>query len=151
MYAGEEIDFANAREGTGVTMTGSLTLRPSAHLELRANASRRWLDIDEPTQSGRLFTAEVERLRATYMFNSKSFLRLIGQYVQTERDPSLYTFAVNAKDAGFSGSALFAFKLNWQTVFYAGYGDEHTFLTATDELEPASQSFFTKISYAFQR
>ena len=56
-----------------------MILRPSTHLELNLIASRRWLDIDEPTESGRLFTAEVERARATWSFNSRSFVRLIGQ------------------------------------------------------------------------
>lgn len=35
------------------------------------------------------------RLKATYTFSSKSFLRLIGQHVKTDRDPALYNFAVN--------------------------------------------------------
>ena len=65
-YLGDEIDFDNARKGDGTTLIGSFTVRPSNHLEFRANASGRWLDVDDPTLgSGRLFTAEVERLRAT--------------------------------------------------------------------------------------
>jgi hypothetical protein len=91
-FFGEEIDFDNAREGTGATINGSVTVRPTDHLELRANVSARWLDVDDPALgSGRLFTAQVERLRAAYQFNSRMFIRLIGQYVQTEREPTLST------------------------------------------------------------
>ncbi len=151
-YFGDEIDFDNAREGTGVSLTGGLSLRPTEHLELRFDGSRRWLDVDDPTLgAGRLFTAQVERLRTTYSFTALSFVRLIGQYVQTERDPSLYTFAVSEKTAAFDFSALFAYKLNWQTVFFAGYGDRNEYLTTSDELEPASRQFFMKASYAWQR
>jgi hypothetical protein len=79
------------------------------------------------------------------------FVRLIGQYVQTTRDTSLYAFAVGRKDATLSGSALFAYKLNWQTVFYLGYGDNRDFAANTDQLEPSSRQVFAKISYALQK
>ena len=99
-YFGDEVDFDNAREGTGSTIVTGITLRPSRHLELRNDASRRVVDVDDPTLgSGRLFTAWVERLRGTYAFDSRSFVRLVGQYVETSRDPSLYTFPISAKDA----------------------------------------------------
>ena len=70
-FFGEEIDFANGREGSGASVSGSFTLRPDDHLELRGNVSRRWLDVDAGGGlAGRLFTAQVERLRATWTFNS---------------------------------------------------------------------------------
>jgi hypothetical protein len=151
-YFGEEIDFDNGREGTGASLAGTLTLRPGAHLELADRTSVRWLDVDAGGgNEGRLFTAWVQRLRATYMFNSRSFLRLIGQYAETTRDPSLYLFGVEAKDAGFSGSGLFAYKVNWQTVFYLGYGDTRTYTETTSQLEQFSRQAFAKISYAWQR
>ena len=58
---------------------------------------------------------------------------------------------MDSKDADFSSSALFAYKLNWQTVLYAGYGDDRTFATVTDQLEPSARQVFAKISYAWQR
>jgi hypothetical protein len=149
--AGQEIDFTNAREGTGATIAGQLILRPTSHLELRGNGSVRWLDVDDPGASGRVFTAQVERLRATWSFNARSFVRLIGQYVETTRDPALYTSPVAAKDAGFSGSGLFAYKVNWQTVVYLGYGDDRTYTPTTENLEPSGRQVFAKISYAWQR
>lgn len=149
---GEEIDFANAREARGTTLAGSLSLRPNEHVELRTDVSRRWLDIDEGVRTGRLFTAGVARLRGTYMFDSRSFLRLIGQHVQTERDPALYTSPVDPpRDADFTLSALGAYKLDWQTVLYAGYGDERVFLADSDQFEKSRRVAFAKVSYAWQR
>lgn len=148
---GEEIDFANGREGSGVTLNGSIALRPNDHLELRGNVSRRWLEVDDASLGeGRLFTAQVERLRTTWAFNSRSFVRLIVQYVETRRDTSLFTFPTREKDATWSGSALFAYKLNWQTVLYAGYGDQRDYSTATGEIEKSGRQWFTKVSYAWQ-
>ena len=68
---------------------------------------------------------------------------------ETERDPSLYRFEVARKDGGFDGSALFAYKLNWQTVLFLGYGDNRA-LQGNGDLKPAGRQFFLKVSYAFQ-
>ncbi len=151
-FLGGEVDFVNVRTGQGGNVTLGWNLRPTDHLELRFDNGRRWLDVDVPGVAGRprLFTARVDRLRATYTFTARSFLRLIGQYVETERDPSLYASAVESRSAGFSGSVLFAYKLNWQTVLFAGYGDNRE-LSEQDEMQRADRQFFVKISSAFQR
>jgi hypothetical protein len=148
---GQAVDFDNARTGHGANVVLRTTLRPTDHLELQFNDSRRWLDVHAGNTTPRLFTARVDRLRATYTFTSRMFVRGIAQYVQTVRDPSLYTDTVDRKDASFSGSALFAYKLNWQTVLFVGYGDNRTFLEETDRLEREDRQLFLKISYAFQR
>jgi hypothetical protein len=150
-FVGQEVDFDNARTGHGANVVLRTTLRPTDHLELQFNDSRRWLDVHVGADASRLFTARVDRLRATYTFTSRMFVRGIAQYVQTVRDPSLYTDEVDRKEASFSGSALFAYKLNWQTVLFLGYGDNRTFLEETDRLEHEDRQLFLKISYAFQR
>ena len=151
-YVGDEIDFDNGREGRGTTLIGDVLLRPSNHLELRGDASTRWLHVTAADgHSGRLFTAQIERLRATWSFTARSFVRLIGQYVQTKRDVSLYTFAIAPKEADFNSSALLAYKLNWQTVIYLGYGDSRTFAELADRLENAGHQAFAKVSYAWQQ
>lgn len=145
-WVGEEIDFANSRPGNGAKIAFNATIRPTDHLELTANTEYRWLDVEH---GQRLFDAQVERLKATYTFNSRSYLRLIGQHVRTDRNPDLYNSPVDAHSGTFDLSALFAYKLNWQTVFFLGYGDQSA-LTEAEEFEPASRSAFLKISYAFQ-
>ena len=106
---GEEMDIENARPGEGASFTFGATLRAGDHLAMRLDAERRWLDV-QPDSSGpkqRLFTASVERVKATWTFNARSFLRLIGQWDRTTRDPLLYTFPVPAKEGAFAASALF--------------------------------------------
>jgi hypothetical protein len=154
-YFGDEIDFDNAREGKGLTLTGTVTLRPGPHTELAARTSGRWLNVDAGGgHEGRLFRAEVERVRGTYMFNSRCFLRLIGQYEVTRRDVTLYTPVLPAQYAQarrFSSSALFAYKLDWQTVLFAGYGDDREYAFTSARLEPAKRQVFAKLSYAWQQ
>jgi hypothetical protein len=151
-FVGEQIDFANNRRGHGADVALQGTVRPTNHLELRLRSSRRWLNVRAPDtgRSERLFTAQVQRLRATYNFTARSFLRLIGQWVETNRDPSLFTSTVSGRDGRFSVSALFAYKLNWQTVLFAGYGDNRA-LTEAEDLAREDRQLFLKLSYAFQR
>ncbi|HEX9669001.1 MAG TPA: DUF5916 domain-containing protein [Thermoanaerobaculia bacterium] len=148
---GEEVDFLHSRLGDGGTASLRLTINATDHLELRVNGDRRWLDVRAADgRHGRLFTADVGRLRATYTFTARAFLRLIGQWVETENDPALFAVEVPERSGGFSGSALFAYKLNWQTVLFVGYGDNRALLDG-DRLEPADRQVFLKVSYAFQR
>jgi len=144
---GEEIDFANSRLGHGTTINLSARLNPMNHLELEILEDHQWLNV---LDDQRLFSARVSRLRGVYTFTPRMFVRLIAQYVSTERDPSLYVEPVPGQSAVFSGSALFAYKLNWQSVLFVGYGDDRDRVDV-NRLEPSSRQFFVKLSYAFQR
>ncbi|MDD5562667.1 MAG: DUF5916 domain-containing protein [Thermoanaerobaculaceae bacterium] len=149
---GEQIDFANARPGRGATLTLALTSRATDHLALRLDASRRWIDVrpDGGGPRSRLFTAQVERLKATYTFNPRSYARLIAQYARTDSNPALYRDPVDARSGSLTGSALLAYKLNWQTVLFLGYGDERT-LDAAGNFQRSARQLFLKASYALQR
>ena len=98
----------------------------------------------------RLFIQRVSRVKGTYTFTARLFVRVIGQYVSTTRDPSLYVSSVDARSGTFSGSALFAYKLNWQSVMFVGYGDDRELLDQR-HLERLDRQVFVKLSYAFQR
>jgi hypothetical protein len=153
---GQEIDFDNSRPGRGPLINLSATLRPTDHLELVFVGNQQRLNVDGPSgESRRLFIARVSRLKSTYTFTSRLFARAIAQYVSTERDPALYVNAVDARSGDFGGSLLLAYKLNWQSVMFVGYGDDRE-LTAGDldrgrHLAPLDRQIFVKISYALQR
>jgi len=147
---GDSVDFDNVRVGTGTNITLEATVRPFDHLTLIADASREWLDLDEVTASGRLYTATIGRLKGVYVFNSRSFVRAIGQYVSTSRDPDLYTFEVPSRDGTFLGSLLYGYRLNWQTVLFVGYGDSGL-VNDANALVRMDRTFFFKVSYAWQR
>jgi hypothetical protein len=147
---GQEYDFENGRVGDGLRLSTTVTVKPTDHLALEFIGNHQTLDVDgDDGRHGRLFRAQTARLKATYTFTARALLRLIGQWVETERDPSLYRFEVTRKDGGFDGSALFAYKLNWQTVLFVGYGDSRSLLPNGD-LTAAGHQFFLKVSYAFQ-
>ena len=154
---GDEVDFANNRLGRGSNVSFSATLRPTNHLQLGLSSSLRWLNVHED----RLFTSQVERLRATYTFNARTFLRTILQNQRTNRDVNLTGGCTNANpvpclgiaqhNGTFAAQLLFAYKLNWQTVFYVGVGNLDEVVGSTGDFEPSSRQAFAKVSYAFQR
>ncbi|HVR09581.1 MAG TPA: DUF5916 domain-containing protein [Thermoanaerobaculia bacterium] len=150
-FLGQEIDFDNVRPGSGGTVASQLTVRPTDHLAIDLYGTYDWLDVRAQGRSGRLFTAEVGRVRVVYSFNSLTFLRLVGQDVSVRRDTSLYVASVHQRDDARSLSALFGYRLDWQTVLYIGYDDERAIVDASGILLPASRTLFFKVAYAFQR
>jgi len=148
--AGRVADFANGGLGDGLQIGVSTNLRPTDHLDLLLTLRRDSLDVDRHGRSGRLYTETIERLKVTYTLSQRCLLRLIGQYVETTRDPGLYSFPVEEQSGQLQGSALFSYKLNWQTVLFLGYGDDRT-LDARSELTRTGNALFLKISYALQR
>jgi hypothetical protein len=150
-YVGQDVDFDNSRPGRGAVVNLSASLHPTQHLELALIQNEQWLNVDDwAGASRRLFTADVTRLKSTYTFTARSFVRLIGQWVTTRRDPTLYVADVAARDGTLTGSVLFAYKLNWQSVLFVGYGDDRA-LIDLNRLARSDRQFFIKASYAFQR
>lgn len=144
---GERVDFAHARVGTGGSFGLTTAVRPTDHLEVELNTNREWLDLQE---RGRLFSAQVNRVKTTYVVNSRSLVRLIAQHGDTERAQRLYSAVVDDHDGDLTLSALYGYRLNWQTTFYLGYGDLRS-LDERDRLTCGSRSVFMKVSYAIQR
>jgi len=139
-WIGDEVDFANNRLGRGANVNFNATLRPTDHLQVGLTTGLRWLNVDDT----RLFTSQVERVKATYTFNARTFLRTIVQNQRTAR-------TAGRRSGSLASQLLFAYKLNWQTVFYVGGGDLREVAGVENEFEPSNRQFFAKVSYAFQR
>jgi hypothetical protein len=150
-FLGQEIDFDNVRPGRGGNIVSQFTLRPTDHLAVDLYGTYNWLNVTAGGQNGRLFTADVARVRIVYCFDARTFLRLVGQDVRVDRHPSFYLATVTPRDDARSLSALFGYRLNWQTVLYLGYDDEKAIVDASGRLLPASRTLFFKASYAIQR
>ncbi|HZT76195.1 MAG TPA: DUF5916 domain-containing protein [Vicinamibacterales bacterium] len=149
---GQDIDFDNGRPARGYTLNSELTLQASDHLNIDLIENVRSLNEDVALRpDAHLFTQQVSRAKGTYMFTSRLFLRVIAQYVATRRDPGLFIDSVDARSGDFGGSALLAYKINWQSVLFMGYSDDRELPTDQPTLQPLDRQFFVKISYAFQR
>jgi hypothetical protein len=147
-YAGQDIDYVNARTGRGANFTYGATIRPTNHFEVGISNALSWLDVN----GDRLFTAQAERLTLRYTFNAKMFVRAILQNVRANQNVWLYGPTVVDQHSGdLATQFLWAYKLNWQTVVYAGYGDLQEAAALGGDLLRSNRQFFVKVSYAFQQ
>lgn len=76
-------------------------------------------------------------------------MRAIVQYRRVDRTPSLYSVPVNVKDESVLTQLLFSYKVNPQTVWFVGYGDNYLG-TERYDLTQRSRTFFTKLGYAWR-
>ncbi len=147
-WVGQEVDFSKNRLGDGANVSPGAVIRPNNHLEIRLTNAVRWLNVDH----GRLFTAQTERVRATWTFDSKRYLRLVVQNQRANRNRVLFDDQTISQHAGrIASQLLFAYKVNWQTVLFVGAGDLHDVTAEEGDFRKAARSVFMKVSYAFQR
>jgi hypothetical protein len=141
---GMQVDFANTREGTRTFLAPRVRYNFGRHTQLEVNHTFERLDVDE----GRLYTANLTQVRGVYQLNVRTFLRLLVQYTDIERDPSLYDFDVDRETRRLFPQFLFSYKLNPQTVLFVGYTENRIGSQSLD-LTQTQHTFFAKIGYAW--
>ena len=145
---GDRLDVANTRNGTVLSVAPEVTWRAGRHLNLSASYEHQTLDVE----GGRLYTARLAQLRAVWQFSLRTFLRVITQYADVSRDPSLYLDEVSAAEEELFNQLLLSYKINPQTVFFVGYSDSAMGLDAgvdRVDLTTASRTVFVKLGYAW--
>ena len=147
---GQDFDYANVKVGNGGDVSLGATFRPGDHLTLQFNGEHQWVNSTRNGRRGRLFTADVARLKGVYTVSARTFLRAIVQLVRVANDPALHPYPVDPREGGLQSSLLYAFRLNWQTVLFLGVGDDQVMNPRGDLLKRGREVFF-KVSYAFQR
>lgn len=148
--SGNQIDFAHARQGEQFRLDPGVRWNIGRHLRLNLSHAHEAIDIE----GGRLFTAGLTELRATYQLNNRTFVRWIGQHLDVDRDPSLYETEedeppVDPRSRDFFNQLLFSYKLNPLTVLFLGYSDTHVGNHRID-LTQQSRTLFFKVGYAWQ-
>ena len=133
---GDEIDLATARLGETMVLNPAVQLRLGKGLNVQLEYVRQTLDY----RGDDVFDVDLAQSRVVYQFNVRTFVRAIIQYQDFTRG------AVNEEDV--FGQFLFSYKLNPQTVLFAGYDDTRFGENGID-LTQTNRSFFLKIGYAF--
>ena len=145
----DQIDFANTRLGERFRVNGGIRWNIGIRTKIDLDHSYEDLDVE----GGRLFSAEVTQLRAVYQFSIRMFARAILQYTDITRDQSLYLHdTVEPRSKRLFPQLLFSYKLNPQTVFFAGYSGTRlggTFEGVDVSLSEADRTFFVKLGYAW--
>lgn len=144
---GGDVDLANGRAGRGGEVWDSVVVRPTAHLELLGLSDVALLDVPIGGTDRRLFTAAVERLRATYSFTPRAAIRVVVQNVRIRRDPALYVAPTTVTEGSRTVSALFTYRWNWASAAYLGIGDDRE-VRPSGTLVPGHQQMFFKLQIA---
>jgi hypothetical protein len=146
----DQIDFANTQAGERFRVAGGIRWNLGKRTKIDLDQSYEDLDVAD----GKLFSADVTQLRAVYNFNIRTFVRAILQYTDITRDPLLYKYQeVTSSSRRLFPQLLFSYKLNPQTVFFAGYSGTRlggtTLEGETYPLTEAGRTFFLKVGYAW--
>jgi len=143
---GSQIDFANSRLGDEMRVEPYINWNLNRHLLLKFQATL--VDLDT-RQGEKIFSAGVYDVRLTWQFNRRSFLRLTTQFQDIERNIAVYNSAVDAESRNMGRELLFSYKINPQTVFFLGYGDNHLDNDDLSTLEESDRTLFMKVGYAW--
>jgi hypothetical protein len=142
---GEEIDYDNTRQGEIVRLRPGARFDGGRHLRLNLSHNHESLEV----AGGRLYTANLTDFRASYQLNVRTFVRLVTQYFDLERDPALYTFPTEEHASSLFNQLLFSYKVNPQTVLFLGYSDNYQGdERAIDRLPQTNRTLFLKLGYA---
>jgi hypothetical protein len=140
---GDQIDYANTRLGTRFQLYPNFILNVGLHLIIELDHTYETLNVDV----GRLYTANVSRIKLMYQFNKQIFLRAILQYKDYQRNTRHYYDVVDSETKGLFSQLLFSFKINPQTVFFIGYSDDY-YGDQQIHLTQTNRTLFSKIGYA---
>jgi hypothetical protein len=142
--SGDWIDFDHVRPADRTLVEGEVDLNLGRHLELELSHLNSRLDVD----GGRLYDADVSRLRAVWQFNARTFVRAILQHSKINRCQDLYEDVIDELERDFFVQLLFSYKLNPQTVAFLGYSEGGT-ETQNLTMTTTGRAVFLKIGYAW--
>lgn len=150
LYAdiGETVDFTNSQAADILEVIPTAELKLGRHLNARIEHTLQRLDVE----GGELFEANLTQLRLIYNFNVRSFVRGIFQYLDLQRDLSLFRDEIRSlldpETEEFFTQLLFSYKLNPQTVLFLGYSNTEEGNQLVERTR-TTQTFFFKVGYAW--
>jgi hypothetical protein len=140
----DTIDYANSRPADELLLNPGFEARIGRHVNFDLDHVLQRLDVD----GGELFEANLTQLRLVYNFNVRLFVRGILQWLDIERDPTLYSAEVEPAVETLFTQLLFSYKLNARTVLFLGYSDNQLALEGIDRTR-TDRTLFFKLGYAW--
>ena len=151
---GDSVDFDNSRLGESKRISPEINWQINQHSLTSLAYSRFIFNV----AGGELFSAAIANFRLSYLFNERSSIRLTLQQVDIERDPSLYNSFLNddvsddveAISKSLATQLLYTYRVNPQTLFFAGYSDDGFQDDSLNNIRKTFKTLFMKFSYAWQ-
>ena len=149
---GKQIDFANNRLADRFTARPGFEYSINAHLRAELRYVYEKLEAD----GAAVFTANQADLRLKYNLDVRNSFKLSLVYtrINQNRDnqPALsFDDLPHARSTDIATQFIYSYKINPQTVFFAGYADHAFEDDDFTSLEKDSRSLFLKFSYAWLR
>jgi len=141
---GDQVDYANTRPGERVNVDPGLTLNLGRHLRLSLDHTWERMEVE----AGRLYTANVSQLTATYQVNRRITARMILQNVDHDYAEKLYHDGRGSGARHLFTQALLSYVVNPRTVVYLGYSDNAVGIAQSD-LVRTDRTIFLKLGYAW--
>lgn len=142
---GKKLDFRNNRMGDGLHLMQEVRWNADVHTQLGLRHTYRTLDAN----SAEVFTVNLTDLRLSYQFSVQSFVRIALIYSSVHQNPLNNLGDVTARSRDLGTQLLYSYKINPQTLFFAGYSDH---AMADDDIQGLTRddrSVFLKFSYAW--
>ncbi|MGH8190448.1 MAG: DUF5916 domain-containing protein, partial [Rhodanobacteraceae bacterium] len=102
---GGGVDYIGVRKGQLLSIAPSFTLSPGQHLEIAFVGNFERLNV----AGGRLYTADLYDLRATWYFNPRMFVRAIGQEQNIRNNVALYPPGTASRNRTLASQLLFGY------------------------------------------
>jgi hypothetical protein len=142
---GYDVDLANTRRATLLTLQPSLDARLGRHLNLTLSHSLRTLS----TGGDQILEAGLTQAQVGYHFTSRTMVRAILQYQDIDRNPGLHVAPVKSESQSFFSQFLFSYRVNPQTLLFLGYSDNHLGEDGATVVR-TGRTLFLKLGYAWQ-
>ena len=142
---GNKLDFRNNRMGHGLQLSPELRWNADVHTQFTVRHTYRTLDAE----SAKVFTANLTDLRLSYQFSVQSFVRIALIYSDIKQNPANNIGQVTPHSKALGSQLLYSYKLNPQTLFFAGYSDNAFADDEVNSLTRDQRSVFVKFSYAW--
>ena len=139
------VDFANTRLGYSKRWGPRIRYRFGRHFLL--DVGHQFQDFESDREH--LFSANLTDVRATYQFDTRSFLRLTIQYADRERNQDNYLYPIKGRSRDLGAQLLYSYKVNAATRFFFGYSDSGFQNDDYNSIEYTNRTFFAKFSYAW--
>ena len=141
------IDFVNSQSGDLFSLSPNITLNLGEHFQSQIRYTHQKMDV----AGGELFKTRLIDARFIYQFSVESFIRLVVQYNDTERNKNLYINNIDENRRSLGTQLLYSYKINPQTVFFLGYSDSAFEDDNMNKLQKTDKTLFLKMSYSWLR
>jgi hypothetical protein len=119
--AGDRVDVANNRTGTGAYIGVTANLRPHSRMELEYRIDNDWIDAKEAVEgSKRIITQRSQQLLALWHFTARDSVRTIWQSSFIRRAPSLWEQPVSAREKSDTLSVVYGHRRGLAFTVYLG-------------------------------